>query len=84
MSEWISVEDQPLAICTHQDESGSYYDILTDDLVLMKVPCAGGDFLCVGYISESMQIEDSCGDEIGYHADDVSHWCPLPNEEQKP
>ena len=69
MSKWRSVEDSPLF-----DEN----DILVDDLILAVIPLKGFVFVCAVTVSEDLGLLDSTGDDVGYYADDVTHWIPIP------
>ncbi len=70
--DWISVKDKPLV-------DFDDYELLVDDVVFMFIPLNGGDYyICLGQVSETGGIEDEDGECLGYRAEDVSHWMPMP------
>ena len=70
MSKWRSVEDSPLF---------DVNDILVDGLILAVIPLKAFKFVCAVTVSEDLELVDSTGDYVGYYADDVTHWMPIPD-----
>lgn len=66
---WISVDES-------QPERG--------DMCLFCIPTTALNFIVAGYVEDSeyrfmdASLLDQYGDSIGYSADTISHWTPLP------
>lgn len=63
MSNWISVEDEPLSVGE----------------AIVYIPLAVGHYMNIASVSDEGDLSDVDGSYIGYHAEDVTHWQPLPD-----
>lgn len=62
MREWISVESK----------------LVPDEPVIVFIPTSGGHYINIAYVDLFGDLYDVDENFIGYHADDVTHWMPLP------
>jgi len=81
--EWKKTKDHPIIEITHHDDEGIDFDILETGMLIMRILTRGGVFYCVGHVGKDGWLKDSLGDDIGYPADDVIHWLPMPEIEWK-
>lgn len=62
MSNWISVKDKPLFVSE----------------AIVYIPLAVGFYMNIVSVSDEGDLYDVDGSSVGYHAQDVTHWQPLP------
>lgn len=69
---WNTVEENPLVM--EDPKLSRTYDVLVDDTLVVEIETNGGPVYFIGTIGDSLQIEDSCGEDVGWSVLDVTRW----------
>jgi len=77
MRDWIDVSQRPI-IDWEMWQGKRRFTVHVDDYAVMAIRRGSGYFICVACVSSDGGLNDMDSDSIGYEAEDVSFWMPIP------